>query len=155
MGGVNVSIVLHNNLFSHVLRWPATAFDVMPAGRLINRFGSDIDVVDNRMAQNIKASVSNIGKVGERITTIQCYIDHLYSIGMIVSSTQLMITGFVEFSVFIYESFAFLSDFRMIFFYNNTDVTVHEQYVNFYFIILYPNDWLEQLRTVYCVLYVI
>lgn len=64
LGAINASLLLHNVLLSHVLRWPVGTFDVTPSGRLVNRFAGDIDAIDNGLAQNIKACVSNIGRVG-------------------------------------------------------------------------------------------
>lgn len=50
IGGVGVSKRLHFDMFVRVIRAPINLFfDRVPLGRLINRFASDLDVVDNTM----------------------------------------------------------------------------------------------------------
>jgi len=50
LGGMNISKRLHWDMFVRVIRAPINLFfDRVPLGRLINRFASDLDVVDNTM----------------------------------------------------------------------------------------------------------
>ena len=50
IGGLNISKRLHWDMFVRVIRAPINLFfDRVPLGRLINRFASDLDVVDNTM----------------------------------------------------------------------------------------------------------
>ena len=41
---------LHNNMLKNILRSPLAFFDTTPQGRIINRFGKDVDVLDTTMS---------------------------------------------------------------------------------------------------------
>jgi ABC-type multidrug transport system fused ATPase/permease subunit len=43
------AINLHNSLLTHMLRLPKTFFDTNPAGRILNRFSRDIDIMDSTL----------------------------------------------------------------------------------------------------------
>ena len=43
---------IHSSLLKSVLRWPVTTFDTVPTGRIVNRFGFDIDVLDTMLPNN-------------------------------------------------------------------------------------------------------
>jgi len=48
--GITVSRKLHNDMFSKIIRAPVNLFfDRVPIGRLINRFASDLDLVDGSL----------------------------------------------------------------------------------------------------------
>ena len=42
----NASHTIHQNLLSHTMHSPMSFFDTNPTGRILNRFSSDIDTVD-------------------------------------------------------------------------------------------------------------
>ncbi|CAJ0935675.1 unnamed protein product, partial [Mesorhabditis belari] len=49
MGGIKASLQLHTPLLHNVLRSPLSFFDVTPLGRILNRLGKDIEVIDLRL----------------------------------------------------------------------------------------------------------
>lgn len=68
LGAIKASVLLHNLLLSHILRWSVSTFDITPSGRLVNRFGGDVDVIDNALIQNIKSSLSTLATVGAELS---------------------------------------------------------------------------------------
>lgn len=57
LGCIHSSKVLHNILLVNVLRCPTTYFDVTPVGRLLNRFGKDVDIVDEALPLTISSLI--------------------------------------------------------------------------------------------------
>lgn len=53
LGCLRASKKLHSVLMGGVLHAPLTFFDTTPVGRILQRFGKDIDVLDNSLPQNI------------------------------------------------------------------------------------------------------
>ncbi|KAI9241814.1 MAG: hypothetical protein BYD32DRAFT_432726 [Podila humilis] len=47
--GLRASALMHNNLLQRVLRLPMSFFDTTPVGRIMNRFSSDMDSVDEQL----------------------------------------------------------------------------------------------------------
>ncbi|XP_046475187.1 multidrug resistance-associated protein 1 isoform X1 [Neodiprion pinetum] len=54
VGCIRSSKLLHVELLFGVLRSPVGFFDITPSGRIINRFGKDIDTVDNVLPPTIR-----------------------------------------------------------------------------------------------------
>lgn len=55
LGNVRAGRILHSRFLRNILASPMSFFDMTPTGRILNRFGKDIDVVDTVMAQQIHA----------------------------------------------------------------------------------------------------
>ena len=54
--GITMSRKLHVQMFKRIIRAPINLFfDRVPLGRLINRFASDLDMVDSTMPNNMSA----------------------------------------------------------------------------------------------------
>ena len=52
-GTIKASALLHYTLLVNCLHSPLTFFDITPVGRLINRFGKDVDVLDIEISKNL------------------------------------------------------------------------------------------------------
>ena len=52
-GALKAAKYIHNSLLTSVLHWPALTFDRIPIGRIINRLGADIDVMDNTLSRDV------------------------------------------------------------------------------------------------------
>ncbi|XP_077545467.1 ATP-binding cassette sub-family C member 2-like [Haemaphysalis longicornis] len=55
----SVSKTLHHNMLNHVLQSPVSFFDASPRGRILNRFSSDMEIVDARSFLSGKQSLQN------------------------------------------------------------------------------------------------
>ncbi|XP_068237783.1 multidrug resistance-associated protein 1-like isoform X4 [Palaemon carinicauda] len=47
--------ILHNNLLENMLHLPMAFFDTNPIGRVINRFGKDVDTMDNVLPMSLRS----------------------------------------------------------------------------------------------------
>ena len=55
LAGLRAARAIHDNLLTRVLHAPSSFFDTVPLGRVINRFTTDIDLIDRAMANQITA----------------------------------------------------------------------------------------------------
>ncbi|XP_071568158.1 multidrug resistance-associated protein 1 isoform X5 [Temnothorax nylanderi] len=55
IGCLRSSKLLHSELLFAMLRSPLGFFDTTPSGRILNRFGKDIDIIDNVLPPSIRA----------------------------------------------------------------------------------------------------
>lgn len=46
---------LHWFMLTHTLRAPLKFFDTTPIGRIVNRFGKDVDTLDNALPQTVRS----------------------------------------------------------------------------------------------------
>lgn len=60
LGCATASQIMHEKLLYHVFRSPMSFFDTNPTGRIINRFSSDVDVVDQRIPQGLSDTMWSI-----------------------------------------------------------------------------------------------
>uniref|UniRef100_A0A336K506 CSON001445 protein n=1 Tax=Culicoides sonorensis TaxID=179676 RepID=A0A336K506_CULSO len=56
LGGLNAAKYLHEQLLGNILRAPITKFfDIVPIGRIVNRFSKDIDSTDTIIPPTVRA----------------------------------------------------------------------------------------------------
>ncbi|KAI1319685.1 Multidrug resistance-associated protein 1 [Mortierella claussenii] len=53
LAGIRATRILHSNLLENVMRLPMSFFDTTPVGRIVNRFSSDVDNVDELVPLSI------------------------------------------------------------------------------------------------------
>ncbi|OWF38261.1 Multidrug resistance-associated protein 7 [Mizuhopecten yessoensis] len=71
-GGINMARIIHNNLLNSMLKAPMSFYDVTPIGRILNRFSSDMGVVDDSLSHMINVILCQLfGVIGTII--IACY----------------------------------------------------------------------------------
>ncbi|XP_053387089.1 multidrug resistance-associated protein 1-like [Mercenaria mercenaria] len=51
---VRASGILHNSMLKSILRSPMSFFDTTPIGRMMNRFSSDVDIMDNKLPESFR-----------------------------------------------------------------------------------------------------
>lgn len=56
LGTWKASVVMHNYMTANVFRNPMKLFDATPIGRILSRFSTDVEVVDN-LSQQISDTV--------------------------------------------------------------------------------------------------
>ncbi|KAI9205946.1 P-loop containing nucleoside triphosphate hydrolase protein [Polychytrium aggregatum] len=69
--GISVSRTIHLLAFDRILHAPSSFFDTTPVGRIINRFSSDQDAIDNSIIQSLRMSFTmGSNAVGMFITIV-------------------------------------------------------------------------------------
>lgn len=72
---LNASKILHNDMLKRVLGAPVAFFDTTPLGRILNRFSSDLGVVDEDLSQSLNQ-------------VLNCFVQVLGCLGAISGSTK-------------------------------------------------------------------
>jgi len=65
VGTLRATKYIHNHLLKSVLHWPTAVFDRIPSGRVMNRFGSDIDILDNVLPKELLELLKDTATVSE------------------------------------------------------------------------------------------
>lgn len=58
---------LHNDMLSNIIRAPTAFFDATPAGRLHNRFSSDVNLVDTQVPLNFTQYMNSLVSIGSTL----------------------------------------------------------------------------------------
>uniref|UniRef100_F1KS39 Multidrug resistance-associated protein 1 n=1 Tax=Ascaris suum TaxID=6253 RepID=F1KS39_ASCSU len=94
IGGLNASRHLHTPLLHNLMRSPMSFFDTTPIGRILNRFGKDIDVIDQLLPINFRYF-------------IMCILNVLSTLIVIVVSTPIFAAVIVPLAGIYYASLRF------------------------------------------------
>ena len=73
------SKTLHNNMLANILRSPLSFFDTTPQGRILNRFGKDVDVLDSTMPMIVRGWLSCLLAVTATFIII-CYTTPIFMV---------------------------------------------------------------------------
>ncbi|XP_069938780.1 multidrug resistance-associated protein 1-like isoform X3 [Cherax quadricarinatus] len=63
LGCLKAAKVLHKQLLESVIHFPMRFFDTNPSGRIINRFGKEIDILDNVLPGATRATINTFSSV--------------------------------------------------------------------------------------------
>ncbi|KAK2583563.1 hypothetical protein KPH14_009513 [Odynerus spinipes] len=90
IGCLRSSKLLHSELLFAILRSPVGFFDTTPSGRILNRFGKDIDIIDNVLPPNIRAWLFCLASLSPIIVGLTVLGMALFMAkGTIIASTRL------------------------------------------------------------------
>lgn len=67
LGTLRAASTLHFHMLHNILQCSMSFFDTTPVGRIINRFGKDVDVLDNSIPVSIRAWINCLFSVNENI----------------------------------------------------------------------------------------
>lgn len=67
-GTMNAALSLHHNLLSCIMGAPQHFFDTTPRGRIISRFSTDIDTVDQKLPMCLRQMLQVFFRVGAKLS---------------------------------------------------------------------------------------
>jgi ATP-binding cassette, subfamily C (CFTR/MRP), member 1 len=73
ISATNASKTMFRQAMTRVLRAPISFFDTTPLGRIINRFSSDVDIMDNNLADSLRMFLITIGYAAAVFVLITAY----------------------------------------------------------------------------------
>ncbi|XP_069939625.1 multidrug resistance-associated protein 1 isoform X2 [Cherax quadricarinatus] len=88
-GALEAAEQVHNKVLQNVLRLPMSFFDTNPIGRLINRFGKDVDTLDNILPWTIRSWLT-------------CFLTVLATFVVIVAATPIFIVVLIPTMIIYY-----------------------------------------------------
>ncbi|VDK20752.1 unnamed protein product, partial [Anisakis simplex] len=94
ISGINASRHLHTPFLHNLLRSPMSFFDTTPIGRILNRFGKDIDVIDQLLPVNFRYFV-------------MCILNVITTLTIIVISTPIFASVILPLAILYYFSLRF------------------------------------------------
>lgn len=71
LGTLRAASAIHSQLLQNILQCSMSFFDTTPVGRIINRFGKDIDILDNSIPVSIRAWINCLFSVNKSIDPSQ------------------------------------------------------------------------------------
>ena len=84
---LNASRRLHKNMLTRMMMSPMSFFDRTPLGRIVNRFGKDVDVCDNALPTSLQMWLSTfaqfIGTIITIMTVIRMFIIIILPVGVL------------------------------------------------------------------------
>ncbi|KAG8247924.1 Canalicular multispecific organic anion transporter 1 [Homalodisca vitripennis] len=93
-GSLRASRILHQSMLANILRAPMSFFDTTPTGRLVNRFGKDVDTVDSvlplTMTQALAGSVTVIATLGVIVWSTPIFASVILPVGLLYYFVQKM-----------------------------------------------------------------
>jgi ABC-type multidrug transport system fused ATPase/permease subunit len=103
--GLNASKRIHLEMLQRVLNAPMTFFDSTPLGRIINRFTSDLDTIDNNLPGTVKTAICGFFSVIASICSIAIvtvfFLVFVMPLGMLKTIYSKLVIIF--FSAFMYQ----------------------------------------------------
>ncbi|KAG8878137.1 hypothetical protein FRB98_006383 [Tulasnella sp. 332] len=69
-GAYRASKILFTRLLTVIIRSPIRFFDTTPAGRILNRFSSDISTVDNSLSGSLRSTANYVGNFIASVITV-------------------------------------------------------------------------------------
>jgi ATP-binding cassette subfamily C (CFTR/MRP) protein 1 len=60
VGATKAAVNIHRRLLACFFRWPMSVFDTTPAGRILNRFSSDMSAVDKELPDKLGGFTNDV-----------------------------------------------------------------------------------------------
>ncbi|XP_068990931.1 multidrug resistance-associated protein 1 isoform X8 [Neodiprion pinetum] len=79
LGSIIASITLHEVMLSNSMKSPLSFFDQTPMGRILNRFGKDVDIIDNTLPNNFRSWIQTFFSAVGTVVAI-CYSTPLFAV---------------------------------------------------------------------------